>query len=90
MHDCKYCDAVYIGESERAYQTRIGEHISAVRKADTKRNERAEHCWKFNHDFNWTEGNLRPRAKHNNKKNQRNISLHQNRKLHQWNLLQAP
>ena len=39
--DCKDCDAVYIGESKRAYQTRIGEHISAVRKADTKRYETA-------------------------------------------------
>ena len=53
--DCKDCDAVYIGESKRAYQKRIGEHISAVRKADTKRYETVGHCWKFNHHFNWTE-----------------------------------
>ena len=38
-----------------AYQTRAGEHISAFRKADTKPYETADHCWKFNHDFNWTE-----------------------------------
>ena len=44
MLDCKDCDAVYIGESKRAYQTRIGEHISAVRKADTKRYETADLC----------------------------------------------
>ena len=56
--DCKDCDAVYIGESKRAYQTRIGEHISAVQKADTKRYETADHCWKFNHDFNWTENKI--------------------------------
>ena len=56
--DCKDCDAVYIGESKRAYQTRIGEHISAVRKADTKRYETADHCWKFNYDFNWTENKI--------------------------------
>ena len=56
--DCKDCDAVYIGESKRAYQTRIGEHISAVRKADTKRYETADHCWKFNHDFNWTDNKI--------------------------------
>ena len=56
--DCKDCDAVYIGESKRAYQTRIGEHISSVRKADTKRYETADHCWKFNHDFNWTENKI--------------------------------
>ena len=53
--DCKDCDAVYMDESKRAYQTRIREHISAVRKADTKWYETADHCWKFNHDFNWTE-----------------------------------
>ena len=55
---CKDFDAVYIGESKRAYQTRIGEHISAVRKANTKRYETADHCWKFNHDFNWTENKI--------------------------------
>ena len=43
--DCKDCE-------------RIGEHISAVRKADTKRYETADHCWKFNHDFNWTENKI--------------------------------
>ena len=53
--DCKDCDAVYIGEPKRAYQTRIGEHIPAVRKADTKPYETADHCWKFNYDFKWTE-----------------------------------
>ena len=42
--DCKDCGAVYIGESKRAYQTRIGEHISAVRKAGTKWYETADHC----------------------------------------------
>ena len=56
--DCKDCDAVYISESKRAYQTRIGEHISVVRKADTKRYETADHCWKINHDFNWTENKI--------------------------------
>ena len=56
--DCKDCDAVYIGKSKRAYQTRIGEHISAVRKADTRRYKTADHCWKFNHDFNWTENKI--------------------------------
>ena len=56
--DCKDCDAVYIGESKRPYQTRIGEHISAVQKADTRRYETADHSWKFNHDFNWTENKI--------------------------------
>ena len=56
--DCKDCDAVYIGELKRAYQTRIGVHISAVQKADTKPYETADHCWKFNHDFNWTENKM--------------------------------
>ena len=79
--DCKDCDDVYIGESKRAYQTRIGEHISAVRKADTKRYE-TDHCWKFNHDFNWTENKILGHELNTaTKKNQRNNSLHQNRKF---------
>ena len=56
--DCKDCDAVCIGESKRAYQTRIEEHISTVRKADTRRYETADHCSKFNHDFKWTKNNI--------------------------------
>ena len=56
--DCKDCDAVYIGESKIAYQTRIEEHISAVQKADIKWYETADHCCKFNHDFNWTENKI--------------------------------
>ena len=88
--DCKDCDAAYIGESKRAYQTRIGEHISAVRKADTKRYETADHCWKFNHDFNWTENKiLGHELNTTTRKIKETNSLHQNRKLHQWNLLQA-
>ena len=49
---------LFVGESKRAYQTRIGEHISAVRKPDTKWYETADHCWKFSHDFNWTENKI--------------------------------
>ena len=56
--DCKDCDAVCIGESKRAYQTQIGEHISEVRKADTEQYETADHCWKFSHDFNWTKNKI--------------------------------
>ena len=34
------------------------QHISAVRKADTRQYETADHVWKFNHDFNWRENKI--------------------------------
>ena len=29
------------------------EHTRVVRAADTRRYEIADHCWKYNHDFDW-------------------------------------
>ena len=29
------------------------EHTGAIRAADTKSYETADHCWKYSHDFNW-------------------------------------
>ena len=52
-YDCKDCEAVYFGESKRTLAERIKEHTRAVRAADTRRYETADHCWKYNHDFDW-------------------------------------
>ena len=52
-YDCKDCDAVYFGESKRTLPERTKEHTRAVRAADTRRYETADHCWKYNHDFDW-------------------------------------
>ena len=52
-YDCKDCEAVYFGESKRTLAERTKEHNRAVRAADTRRYETADHCWKYNHDFDW-------------------------------------
>ena len=46
-------EAVYFGESKRTLSERTKEHTRAVRAADTRRYETADHCWKYNHDFHW-------------------------------------
>ena len=48
--DCKDCEAVYVGETKRTLNIRTNEHISAVKPA-SQRSHTAEHCWKYNHDF---------------------------------------
>ena len=50
--DCKDCEAVYVGETKRTLNIRTNEHISAVKSAG-QRSHTAEHCWKYNHDFDW-------------------------------------
>ena len=50
--DCKDCEAVYVGETKRTLNIRTNEHISAVKSA-SQRSHNAEHCWKYNHDFDW-------------------------------------
>ena len=52
-YDCKDCGAVNFGESKRTLAERTKEHIRAVRAAGTRRYETADHCWKYNHDFDW-------------------------------------
>ena len=52
MYDCKDCEAVvYFGESKQTFAERTKEHTRAVRAADTRRYETADHCWKYSHDF---------------------------------------
>ena len=52
-YDYKDREAVYFGESKRTIAERTKEHTRAVRAADTRRYETADHCWKYNHDFDW-------------------------------------
>ena len=52
-YDCKNCEAVYFGESNRTLAERTKEHTRVLRAADTRRYETADHCWKYNHDFDW-------------------------------------
>ena len=50
--DCKDCEAVYVGETKRTLNIRTNDHISAIKSA-SQRSHTAEHCWKYNHDFDW-------------------------------------
>ena len=52
--DCKDCEAVYVGETKRTLTIRTNEHISAVKSA-SQRSHTAEHCWKYNHGFDWND-----------------------------------
>ena len=52
-YDCKDSQAVYFGESKRKLPDRTKEHTRAVRAADIRRYETADHCWKYSHDFDW-------------------------------------
>ena len=50
--NCKDCEAVYMGETKRTLNIGAEEHITAIRFA-SKNSHTAEHCWKYNHDFDW-------------------------------------
>ena len=39
-------------ETKRALNIRAEEHITAIKSA-SKKSHTAEHCWKYNHDFDW-------------------------------------
>ena len=41
-----------MGETKRTLNIRAEEHITAIKSASERRHT-AEHCWKYNHDFDW-------------------------------------
>ena len=50
--NCKDCEAENMGETKRTLNITAEEHITAIKSA-SKRSHTAEHCWKYNHDFDW-------------------------------------
>ena len=52
-YDHKDCETLYFGESKQTLAERTKEHTRAVRAADTRSYETADHCWKYDHDFDW-------------------------------------
>ena len=46
-----------MGETKRTLNIRAEEHITANKSA-SKKSHTAEHCWKYNHDFNWEHKNI--------------------------------
>jgi hypothetical protein len=53
--ECNDCEATYIGETGRSFNTRQGEHQKAVQKQDN-RNNIAMHYTKTGHSINWDSG----------------------------------
>ena len=41
-----------MGETKRTFNIIAEEHITTIKSA-TKRSHTAEHCWKYNYDFDW-------------------------------------
>ena len=50
--NCKDCETVYVGETKRTLNIRAEGHITVIKSA-SKRSHTAEHCWKYNHGFDW-------------------------------------
>ena len=67
--NCKDCEAVYVGETKRTLNIRAEEHITAIKTA-SKKSHTAEHCWKYNHDFDWKHKKILDFEKLENKNHQ--------------------
>ena len=50
---CADCDVHYVGETGRAFQTRIKEHMSSVRLRKAQTSALAEQSTKHGHDIDW-------------------------------------
>ena len=88
QRNCKDCEAVYMGETKRTLNIRAEEHITAIKSA-SKKSHTAEHCWKYNHDFDWEYMKvLDVEKKLENKTHQRVNLLRRKRASYQWNILQ--
>ena len=48
----KHFKVVYVGETKRTLNIRAEEYITAIKSA-SKRSHTAEHCWEYNHHFDW-------------------------------------
>jgi hypothetical protein len=58
MIPCTECDKSYVGETKRRLKTRITEHKTAVRNANTKDSALADHAIKSLHPPNWDNVNI--------------------------------
>ena len=86
--NCKDCEAVYVGETKRTLNIRAEEQITVIKSA-SKRSHTAEHCWKYNHDFDWEHKKVLDfEKKLENKNHQGGNLLRRTRVSYQWNILQ--
>ena len=88
--NCTDCKSVYVEETKRTLNIRAEEHITAIKSA-SKRSQTAEHCWKYNHDFEWEHKKVLDFEKHwktRRIKPSRRQSTQNKRASYQWNILQ--
>ena len=78
-----------MGETKRTLNIRAEEHITAIKSANEK-SHTAEHCWKYNHDFDWEHKKVLDFEKNwKTRTIKESIYSEKNEKSYQWNILQS-
>ena len=49
------CSSIYIGKTKRTLETRIKEHMAAIRQGEMEKSAIAEHAWSQHHPILWEE-----------------------------------
>ena len=78
-----------MGETKRTLNIGAEEHVTAIKSA-SKNSHTAEHCWKYNHDFDWKHKKVLD-FERNWKTRTIKESIHSEENEHhtyQWNILQ--
>ena len=55
---CAVCSKNYVGETQRKFTTRKGEHQKAVARLQKEKSALADHVMKTNHDIAWNEATI--------------------------------
>ena len=55
---CADCSKSYVGETQRKFSTRKGEHQNAVAQRQCKKSALADHVITINHDIAWDEATI--------------------------------
>ena len=55
---CAVCSKNYVGETQRKFATRKGEHQKAVARLQKEKSALADHVIKTNHDIAWNEATI--------------------------------
>ena len=55
---CAVCSKNYVGETQRKFTTRKGEHQKAVARLQKEKSALADHVIKTNHDIAWNEATI--------------------------------
>ena len=50
---CQSCSEIYIGQTSRLLEARLGEHKADVRKGNVETSAVAEHIWSKGHQVDW-------------------------------------